>query len=251
MTDYLYDGTFEGLLTCIYEHYYSGRADGIFRQDEYQRSLLCDCCVVETNPVKARKVYEAIECKISPFDLRRMYRAFRSCVEGRETMILKYAVLGFRVGSRISSLHGEQAVYDVQQAENKVATEIDKFRGIVRFSVLGDGEKKIYYAPVEPDNDMIEFIAEHFSNRFRDQAFVIHDLKRAKAVISARGEWYISDFEKEKLPPLDPDEEKFRELWRLYFDTIAIRERTNPKCQAHFLPKRYRNYLTEMNDTGR
>ena len=29
MTDYLYDGTFEGILTCIYHHYYTDKATGI------------------------------------------------------------------------------------------------------------------------------------------------------------------------------------------------------------------------------
>lgn len=247
MTDFLYDGTFEGMLTCIYEYYYTEKASAVFRQDEYQESLLGGYLTIETDAEKARKVYDAIEQKISPFDLRRIYYVFNSCVEERETIALKYAVKGFRNGSVISSLHGDPDVYAAQQAANKVTKEIDKMLGIIRFSVLGDGERKVYYAPVEPDNDMIEFVAGHFSNRFMDQAFIIHDVKRGKAVISSGGRWYVSAFQKEKLPPLAPDEEEFRELWRLYFDTIAIRERTNPKCQRNFLPARYWKHLTEMN----
>ena len=34
-------------------------------------------------------------------------------------------------------------------------------------------------------------------------------------------------------------EEEVRDLWRLYFQTIAIRERTNPRCQKNFMPSRY------------
>ena len=43
MIDYLYDGTFEGLLTCIYENYYTEKASGIFREEAYQSNLLGGC----------------------------------------------------------------------------------------------------------------------------------------------------------------------------------------------------------------
>ena len=40
MQDYLYDGTFEGFLTCVYHHYYTEPAAGICLKEEYQSSLL-------------------------------------------------------------------------------------------------------------------------------------------------------------------------------------------------------------------
>ncbi len=64
MIDYLYDGTFEGILTCVYHHYYTEKASGIYRSDTYQSTLLGGCMEVETDPVKATTVYEAIEKKI-------------------------------------------------------------------------------------------------------------------------------------------------------------------------------------------
>ena len=36
MQDYLYDGTFEGFLTCVYHHYYTEPAAGICLKEEYQ-----------------------------------------------------------------------------------------------------------------------------------------------------------------------------------------------------------------------
>ena len=39
MQDYLYDGTFEGFLTCVYHHYYTEQAAGICLKEEYQSSL--------------------------------------------------------------------------------------------------------------------------------------------------------------------------------------------------------------------
>ena len=95
MIDYLYDGTFEGLLTCIYENYYTEKASGIFREEAYQSNLLGGCMEVKTDTQKAITVYEAIEKKISAYDLRRIYRVFLSSDEYKETRILLFIILFF------------------------------------------------------------------------------------------------------------------------------------------------------------
>jgi len=45
-----------------------------------------------------------------------------------------------------------------------------------------------------------------------------------------------------------PGEEElcFRALWKRFYETVAIRERENPRCQNTFLPKRYRGTMTEF-----
>ena len=68
--EYIYDGTFEGLLTCIYHHYYTDKAAGIFPREEYQPSMLHGFMEVETEEDKAARVYDAIETKISGYALR-------------------------------------------------------------------------------------------------------------------------------------------------------------------------------------
>jgi probable DNA metabolism protein len=41
-------------------------------------------------------------------------------------------------------------------------------------------------------------------------------------------------------------EEAYRNLWRNYFDSMAIKERTNPRCQRNLMPARYWKNLPEM-----
>lgn len=48
-----------------------------------------------------------------------------------------------------------------------------------------------------------------------------------------------------KLPCISSSEVAYQELWKLFFNTIAIRERTNPKCQMQFMPKKYWQDLIE------
>lgn len=247
MIDYLYDGTFEGILTCIYHHYYTEKASGIFHRDAYQSSLLGGFLDVETDGQKAVIVYEAIEKKISSYDLKRVYKAYLSCDPDKETKILKYVVLGFQKGSALSMLHGNSVVFDIQSIEKKISVEKERMLQFVRFSVM---ENDILYAAVEPDNDVLELIAGHFCDRFRNEPFIIHDKRRGKALIAYQGRWYLSAFNETDIPAISAEERGYRCLWKNYFDNIAIRERTNPRCQRNFMPVRYWKHLTEMNTMG-
>lgn len=243
MVDYLYDGSFEGFLSCIYAHYYEDRAAGVFHREHYQSNLLGTPREITTDEDKALKVYDAIENKISVHDMERIYRVFLSSVPGKETALLKYIALGFAHGSKIRLLHGNPVVFDVQQMEKKVNREVERLSGLIRFSVLTGG---ILYSPIEPDHDVCELLAGHFCDRFKNDPFVIHDKKRSKAVIAIGGGFYISDFTASELPSLSADEIEYRNLWKKYFNTIAIKERTNPRCQKNFMPARYWKNLTEV-----
>ena len=241
--DYLYDGTFEGFLTCIYYHYASQKAEGIYPKETYQPNLLVDCKEVFSEEGLARRVYRGIECKISPFDLERVYKVFLSSVPDKENHLLRYLQLGFQLGGNVSRLHGNPIVFEVQKIDRQVGFEVHRYKGLIRFTVLANG---VMYSPIEPDHDVLELLAEHFTDRFRDDPFLIHDKKRNKAMIAAGGQWYICDFAASELPVQAVDELDYQRLWCNYFDTIAIKERTNKKCQKNFMPVRYWKHLTEM-----
>ena len=251
MVDYLYDGTFEGFLTCVHAHYYEEKASGIYRKDNYQASFLNGCRFVETDGEKAERVYEAIQTKISREDLRRIYRVFLSSDEEKENKLLRYIRLGFKEGSGISLLHSNPVVFEVQKCEYKVSVETHRIKGLARFSALknsaaGGNVQEILYCCFEPDHDILEIIADHFADRLKNDPFIIHDKKRNKAVFSQSGGWYISDFTEKELPAFGVGEREYRDLWKKYFETIAIQERINPSCQKRYMPVRYWKNLTEL-----
>ena len=255
MIDYLYDGTFEGLLTCVYYNYYEEKAAGIFKKESYQSTLLSGFKIIATEEEKATKVYDAIERKISRDDLRRIYRVFLSNIENKETVILKYVQLGFKEGSNVSSFHSNPIVFNVQQIEKKVSFEVHRLAGLVRFTILKINHDKfaeeefhqeILYSCIEPDHDVLELMAGHFADRFKNEPFIIHDKARGKAVFAQGGIWYISDFNNTDLLVQVKDEKLYQELWKEYFTSIAIKERINPRCQKRFMPIRYWKNLTEF-----
>ena len=243
MVDYLYDGTFEGVLTCIYHHYYTEKASGIFLCGDYQSTMLGGYREVETDADKAVIVYEAIEKKISSCDLKRIYKVFVSDAKEKECRILNYVRLGFVRGPCVRLFHGDPIVFSAQEAEKRVDNEIHQWKGLIRFSELENG---VLYSPIEPQCDLIEFLAPHFCDRFKNEAFLIHDVKREKALAAWRGEWYIRSFTQRELVPFSEKEKDYQQMWKTYFKNMAIQEHLNPRCQKNRMPMRYWKNLTEF-----
>lgn len=252
MMDYLYDGTFEGLLTCVYHHYYTDRAAGIYKREAYQPSMLQGFMEVETRPEEWQKVYDAVEKKISTYALRSAYRAFLTEDPGKEMKILRFLVLGFRCGPKVNSLHGNDAVHAIDELNKKVSFERERLLQFVRFKVVEtEAGEEILCASIEPDNDVLELAAGHFAERFRHDPLIIRDAGRDKAVVAYEGHWYVTPLEKGRLPDgssirLAVSEKDYSRLWKKYFEHIAIKERINPRCQKNHMPVRYWKNLTEV-----
>jgi probable DNA metabolism protein len=265
--NYQYDGSFDGFLSCVWHHYRTEKASGI-SDALLQPDFIHAEQIVETDEEKSDVVRRAISGKISFYDLERIYRVFRTDTEDKEMMLLRYIVLGFKMGARIRLLHGDPIVFAVQKAEQRLGREVERLCGLIRFSVMcpaaihsseipgrdsalptAGRPEDLLYAAIEPDNDVVEFLATHFCDRFHEDPFLIHDIKRGKALAAYRKKWYVTDFPNDvsSLLKNTNEEEGYRTLWRQYFDTIAIRERTNPKCQRNFMPTRYWKHLTEVN----
>ncbi|MBQ1476299.1 MAG: TIGR03915 family putative DNA repair protein, partial [Firmicutes bacterium] len=166
--EYLYDGTFDGLLTCLYEHVYTEKADDIRVPEENVQLSLGRQMQVKTDLTKSEKVAKAIEKKISPAALRRAYRAYLTAEKGKEMDVLRYVFLGFKLGRDVDRLHGSETVRRIDVLNHKVSWEADRILGILRFSVIeGPDGKDVLYAAIHPNCDLIQSIMPHFLNRFR------------------------------------------------------------------------------------
>ncbi len=241
--NYHYDGTFEGLLTCVYHHYYTEKATGIYAGDCCQMSMLETLTEVETVPALAERVYGAIRRDFTSQDQIRIYRVFLSGDENKDMALLAYLKLGFATSFDISRLRGNDVVYAFQSLDSKVTREWDKYRGLVRFEYLENG---VAYGCIEPDNDILPLLADHFCDRFKEESFILHDRKRNKAVLGRGGKWMMSDMDMVRIGMISEDEKHYSRLWRQYTQDISIGERKNPRCQRTMMPYKYRKYLTEM-----
>jgi len=248
---YLYDGSFYGLLTCVYEHYYVEHADEIFDTHRFMGSLIDETKFIDADETKATKVEAAIRDKFSMEGYMDMYRSFLSDETYKDCYILSYIVNGFKIGAKMDRLYSEPFVLKIRELSRRVGFEAHRFNGLLRFV-----EKKPFlYAEFEPDNDILELIADHFSDRFLNERIIIRDLKRAKAVFAFEGKWMIHDIDGQNslseigASKVTSDEVLLQQLWQGYFDHIGIEGRKNLKLQQSFVPLKYRKHVLEFGST--
>lgn len=248
MINYIYDGTFEGLLSSIYEAYYSPeKPDRIIPMREFINNFLYSDVNITTNKEKYRKVYISIKSKISDAALENIYHAFLSEIPDISTNIYNYIRLGFKIGKTLDLHLTNETVLTMHKAASKVTSEVHRLLGLLRFKkIKGD----IYYAAVEPDHNVISLLSPHFVERLRDQYWIIHDLKRGLAAVYDKRTFRIEHIYSKGNEPfnvmgikeVDVD---FEDLWKLYFKHITIESKRNINLQKQHMPKRYWGHLIE------
>ncbi|MCX7746646.1 MAG: TIGR03915 family putative DNA repair protein [Clostridia bacterium] len=243
MINYVFDGSFEGLLTSVYEAYYCKEPpQKILWSRDLQENLFESYIHIETDHEKSQKVYHSVLKKISYPALQNAYYTYLSEHPDSGTFIYRYLKFGFKVGGKVDQYLTDERVLTVHTLRRKVALENHRLLGLLRFRKLsGD----IYYAPIEPDFNIVGLLAPHFVKRLSSQNFVIHDKKRCIGAVFDQNDWYLTDIPNEIGITLDHSELDFQGLWKRFFKSISIEERTHPKLQKSFMPKRYWKYLVE------
>ena len=241
---YVYDGSFEGLLCCVFESFSRRELPSDVTSEEDAQPTFSEALYIDTDPEKARRVADAIPKKISPEAEESVRTAFLSCVPNRDILILSYLQKGFRAGKAIDSMLADNTVNALNKAVLHCTNEAHKLRGFLRFSDF-DG---YLAAVIEPKNRVIPLIAGHFADRMPHENFLIYDKTHRMAAIyySYKMEFIEKiDFE---MPAASTEEERYRELWRGFYKAVGIEERENPRCRMSMMPKRYWGNMTEMQE---
>lgn len=242
--DYIYDGSFEGLFTAIYEAYYRKQhPDRILPVGNHQQDIFSEVVEISTDFEKFKRVYNSIRTKISHESLIKIYHTYLSEFPDAGTMIHEYLRLGFKVGRKIDFYLSDDRVLQVENVSRKVSGERHRMLGLLRFHCLKSG---VFYGPIEPDFNIAALLAPHFAERLPDQNWVIHDVKRRIGVFynTADNQWMVSDFDANQYNLMTEDS-VYQELWKQFFTSIAIKNRINPKLQKQHMPVRYWRYLVE------
>ncbi len=239
---YEYDGTFEGLMCCIYEHYYNKTIPfQIVRHDEQSLSFF-DIIYIETNSAISERVYNSIKTEIS-FEAQNLVKTvFLSCLKNKEMAILSFLKFGYQNGKKTMYMISHPIVCKLLDAEKHLLKEAHNFKGFVRFSDF-DGA---LVAKIAPKNFVLPFIKNHFCDRFQNENFLIFDESNKCALMYNDKEATIINLDSLQLPTISEEEQNYRQLWRCFYDTIAIKARKNPRCQMTLMPKRYWANLTEL-----
>lgn len=248
MKPVLYDGTFEGFLTTVFEVYeYKMAQPEIRRGNVTDGSLFGDVHLVQTNSEKAKRVLAKLEQKISRTAMTQLYKSFLSELKGMEDVLLRYVRYVIAGKHGIENDYGHPDILMVQQTSKKVHREKHRMEAFVRFQLTKD---ELYYAIVQPDYNVLPLIATHFKERYADQRWLIYDGIRKYGLYYDLNEVseVTIDFNEngsETSNVYDEQEGLYQELWKQYFDSVNIKARKNTKLHIQHVPRRYWKYLIE------
>jgi probable DNA metabolism protein len=241
---FIYDNTFEGLLTAIYDGFYSKEPPAYIygSNDTNMPLLLGEIVEIITNNYKFKKVKSAIINKVDFFALKKLYMVFLSNDKDKAMVIFKYLKIAFKLGDDVHNFLNIDEVRLVEDINRRVSIESHRFEGFIRFNYI---DEKFLYASIEPDNDILELLGDHFKNRFSREYFIIHDISREKALINNGISYEIIFMDKETYEKLKSHDDEYANLWKTYFKSTTIEERKNIKLQCRMMPKRYWKHILE------
>ncbi len=244
MTNYLYDGTSEGLVSAVAAIIGIDPAPETATLAERRDTLFEEGLFLRTEPEAVEALFSQFR-KQAPDVVSTIWYFLMSDAGGLETNLLHYVVLALRHGDRVNGYLTHPDVKAVVARARKAGHELHRMKGLLRFEQMRDGA---YLARMEPDHNLIHPLAKHFSRRLRDQRWFILDLRRHSAAFWDGHRLSFGTLEAFSRPELSDAEREVQELWRSFFRTVAIPERTNPRLQKSNMPAKYWKYLTEKQE---
>ena len=239
---FVYDGSIEGFLCCVHESVYSKQIPfSIFCEDDAQPSLMEER-YIETDLIKAQKVRHSVIGQLTPRAMDLVETVFFSCLEQREIALLNFLLFAYKTGPKAAEMLGHPTVAKLLTAERHLLGECHLLLGFVRFSDYGGKLASV----ITPKNFVLPFLARHFISRFSQEDFLIYDKTHKAALVYQNCEAQIIPVDSLEFLAADETEETYRELWKQFYNTIAIKERYNPKCRMTHIPKRYWENMVEM-----
>lgn len=240
---FLYDGTFDGFLTIVFDCYSTKTLPQKIENDQtYHNNFLDNTIFIPADYEKSERIFKGIEKNICYDALSNSYYAFLSNEKDKEINILKYLCDGFDIGPKINTMLTISYVYKVIAMKRKSCSECHKLKGLLRFIEIGNN---LFYASIHPDNNIIEILGHHFIKRLPSQNFIIHDKNRNLGFLYNGKTYQIQEIPKFYLPDISEKEQTYQNLWKCFFKSVTIEERTNRKCQMQFMPKKYWKDLIE------
>lgn len=248
-----FDGTFDGILSsvfCAYSRRLS--VDMLMRDDELPPLFAGETVDVETEEGRSKRVWDALERKMSRGALSALAVSFLAEDRRLDTVLFRFIVKMIDAPRSIETDFADADVADVFNTARKVRHEAHRVLQFMRFQKASDGT---YFGIMEPLYDVMSLAVNHFTDRFADQRFLIYDRRRAygyyydgKAASRVEMDPSLQYIASGRLPDdlMDGEEQMYRQAWRTYFDAVAINECANPRKQRQDMPVRFWRYMTEV-----
>jgi probable DNA metabolism protein len=252
MTTLLYDGSFDGLFTAIFEvfEYRYKDVEIASKESFHQENIFAEIHEVITQNNKAERVLNKLEQNIGKQGIHQLLKIYLSEETDLEHLILSAVRQSIKNQTEnILQNYADNDILKISKICKSVDRERHRMTAFVRFEKMKDD---VFFAKIDPDFNVLPLILKHFRDRYQDQKWMIYDLKRNYGILYdlENCDFFYPD---EKLDlhqyqqKFHDEETQYQTLWQRYFTKTNIVERKNLKLHIQHVPRRYWKYLTEKN----
>ena len=252
MTLFIFDNTFEGLLTSVFEAY-SRRIfpDTLLLEGEPLPLFYDEIFTVITDEEKSGRVWRGLQKKLSSAALACLAQCWLAEEPETPMLLFRYIRKAIDAPRSIETNFADPDVLEFSRMWKRVDWERIRMLQFVRFQKAADGT---FFAAVKPVYNVLHLTLAHLKDRFADQRWLLYDLKREYGYYYDLKEATEVRFEEKEAHLLsgllgeelmDADEKLFQQMWKTYFKSIAIKERLNPKLHRQHMPARFWKYMPE------
>ena len=254
MIVFIFDNTFEGLLTAVFDAY-SRRTfpDMLIIDGQLLPMFYDEVFTVTTDEERAGRVWKGLQKKLSSSALGALTQTWLADLPQVPMLLFRYIRKAIDTPFSIETNFADPDVLELSKIWKKVDWERVRMLQFIRFQKAADGT---FFAALEPEHNALPLAIDHFKDRFADQRWLIYDIKRQYGYYYDLKEVREITFDEDTCEGhlltgmldeslMDKDEKLFQKLWKTYFKAISIKERANPRKHRQDMPVRYWKYLTE------
>jgi len=252
MNVFLYDKTFDGLLTVVFDAYFRKTfPDLLLKEGEPLPLFYTEAVTSVTDEAKSNRVWKSLQKKLSSTALSMMTACWLSELPEVDMLLFRYMCKNIDSPGGVELSFGDPDVLEVAKLSKKVSQERHRVMQFMRFQKASDGT---FFGAMEPLYNVLPLALDYLKNRFGYQKWLVYDIRRkygfyydlttvTEVYFEGKESHLLSGFLKDEL--MAEDEQLFQQLWKQYFQAISIKERRNPKLHRQNMPVRFWKYLTE------
>lgn len=239
--EYIYDGTFEGFLCCVYASCVRREVPRHIYVEDGEPLLGETATWITTDWQQAQTVYVSLSRKIGMEAQDVVKEVFLTHMPNKELILYHYIRLGYQLGRLVLTeedwqeetrttkmrpdMNQRKLIRVVLGAVQIYRAEVKNIEGSMRFRSFSD----VMISCIAPKSLVMPTIAGYFEQRFRRTNFLVYDKTHQMAAIHREEGTMVTRMEKMTLPVLYDENNVYEHLWKSWYDRIQIELPANPK----------------------
>lgn len=251
-TVYICSDNITGIFSAIYDAWKTKLISeklGIALRGMVEQEFFCEYVEVEESVKKAIAVEHLIRRYMGDYTYWNIYHAALSNDKEKADVILGTMLESRCIpdSKKIMEHYTHPKVRKVFELSRRVSNEASFCKEIIRFSELESG---ILFAEIEPKNQILTCLGDHFENRFPLENWMIYDKTHKMFLVHECGKHWIlvlnETLNMEEIKKVTAAQSLYAKLWKGFFEHISIKERESYERQRQHMPLRYRNHMIEF-----